>query len=66
MTFAGAFLSREEARPLLKACKTTSRATVETPDGNVIASPYESSGTAYSQFAIVTKGRDNFQVKHDT
>ncbi|NRD79939.1 hypothetical protein HPT25_21625 [Bacillus sp. BRMEA1] len=37
-------------------------ATVRTPDGDIAAKPYESSGTSYSQFAIIQTGRNQFEV----
>jgi hypothetical protein len=37
-------------------------ATVVTPSGNIAATPYESSGTSYSQFAIIQTGPNQFEV----
>lgn len=38
-------------------------ATIETPDGNVVAEPYTSStGTSYSNFAIIQTGTSSFEV----
>ncbi|MDO7850317.1 hypothetical protein [Hymenobacter convexus] len=37
-------------------------ATVFTPSGPVVAAPYTSSGTAYSQFAIVQTGPNSYAV----
>ncbi|MFD5022910.1 hypothetical protein ACFWMP_28900 [Paenibacillus sp. NPDC058367] len=37
-------------------------ATVRTPSGNIQAEPYTSSGTSYSQFAIIQVGVNKFQV----
>jgi hypothetical protein len=37
-------------------------ATVQTANGDVEATPYTSSGTSYSQYAIVQIGSDSFQV----
>ncbi|WP_339238833.1 hypothetical protein MKX40_30370 [Paenibacillus sp. FSL R5-0517] len=37
-------------------------ATVRTPSGNIEAEPYTSSGTSYSQFAIIQVGPNRFQV----
>ncbi|TWD93364.1 hypothetical protein FB550_1151 [Neobacillus bataviensis] len=37
-------------------------ATVRTPDGDFAATPYTSSGTSYSQFAIIQTGRNRFEV----
>jgi len=37
-------------------------ATVKTPSGNIQAEPYTSSGTSYSQFAIIQVGVNKFQV----
>ncbi|MBP1994674.1 hypothetical protein [Paenibacillus eucommiae] len=37
-------------------------ATVRTPSGNIEAEPYTSSGTSYSQFAIIQVGVNRFQV----
>ncbi|GAB1158471.1 hypothetical protein YWY31_44960 [Paenibacillus illinoisensis] len=45
------------------ACLVTRiTATVRTPSGNVEAEPYTSSGTSYSQFAIIQVGANRFQV----
>jgi hypothetical protein len=42
---------------------TKIKAYVKTPNGNVDATPYESSGTSYSQFAVINYGDgNNFQV----
>jgi hypothetical protein len=37
-------------------------ATVRTPSGDIQAEPYTSSGTSYSQFAIIQVGINKFQV----
>jgi len=38
-------------------------ATVTTPDGDIDATPYTSSGTSYSQFAVINHGNgNNFEV----
>jgi hypothetical protein len=37
-------------------------ATVKTPSGNIVATPYTSSGTSYSQFAIIQTGPNSFEV----
>ena len=38
-------------------------ATVKTPNGDIDATSYESSGTSYSQFAVINHGDgNNFQV----
>ncbi|MEK0315011.1 hypothetical protein [Cohnella sp. 56] len=37
-------------------------ATVRTPSGNIEATPYTSSGTSYSNFAIIQTGVNQFQV----
>lgn len=37
-------------------------ATVRTPGGDIVATPYTSSGTSYSQFAIIQTGASSFQV----
>ncbi len=37
-------------------------ATVKTPDGDITASPYTSSGTSYSQFAVINTGGNTFAV----
>ncbi|MCK6076695.1 hypothetical protein [Paenibacillus silvae] len=37
-------------------------ATVRTPYGNIEAEPYTSSGTSYSQFAIIQVGPNQFRV----
>ncbi|MFB9326637.1 hypothetical protein ACFFSY_12000 [Paenibacillus aurantiacus] len=37
-------------------------ATVVTPSGNIEAEPYTSSGTSFSQFAIIQVGVNRFQV----
>ncbi|MEQ1962270.1 hypothetical protein ABLB69_03655 [Xenorhabdus khoisanae] len=37
-------------------------ATVKTPNGDIEASPYTSSGTSYSQFAIIQTGSNSFEV----
>jgi hypothetical protein len=41
-------------------------ATVRTPSGNIEAEPYTSSGTSYSQFAIIQVGVNKFQVTRVT
>lgn len=41
-------------------------ATVRTPSGNIQAEPYTSSGTSYSQFAIIQVGVNRFQVTRVT
>jgi hypothetical protein len=37
-------------------------ATLKTPQGNFEAQPYESSGTSYSQYAIIQTGPTSFEV----
>jgi hypothetical protein len=37
-------------------------AVLTTPNGNIQASPYQSSGTSYSQFAIIQTGSSSFEV----
>ncbi|MDE9448417.1 hypothetical protein KKJ04_23700, partial [Xenorhabdus bovienii] len=37
-------------------------ATVRTPNGDIEAVPYTSSGTSYSQFAIIQTGNNTFEV----
>lgn len=37
-------------------------ATLVTPNGNIVATPYTSSGTSYSQFAIIQTGPGTFEV----
>jgi hypothetical protein len=37
-------------------------AVVQTPNGNIQATPYTSSGTSYSQFAIIQTGPSSFEV----
>lgn len=37
-------------------------ATVQTPNGNIVAAEYTSSGTSYSQFAIIQTGPTTFEV----
>lgn len=37
-------------------------AKVRTPDGDFVATPYESSGTSYSQFAVIQTGLKSFMV----
>lgn len=37
-------------------------ATVQTPNGNIVANPYTSSGTSYSLFAIIQTGPNSFEV----
>ena len=37
-------------------------ATVKTPDENKAAEPYSSSGTSYSNFAVIDAGGNNFKV----
>lgn len=37
-------------------------AVVQTPNGNIQATPYTSSGTSYSQFAIIQTGPNSFEV----
>ncbi len=37
-------------------------ATVKTPNGNIVATPYTSSGTSYSNFAIIQTGANSFAV----
>lgn len=41
-------------------------ATVRTPSGNIEAEPYTSSGTSYSQFAIIQVGVNQFRVTRVT
>jgi len=45
------------------ACLVTKiTATVRTPGGDIEATPYTSSGTSFSQFAIIQTGPGSFQV----
>lgn len=37
-------------------------AVVKTPNGDIVATPYTSAGTTYSQFAIVRTGPTSFRV----
>jgi hypothetical protein len=37
-------------------------AVVQTPNGNIVATPYTSSGTSYSQFAVIQTGANSFEV----
>ncbi|RKS96051.1 hypothetical protein [Chryseobacterium defluvii] len=37
-------------------------ATIKTPNGEVVATPYTSSGTSYSNFAILQTGPNSFAV----
>ena len=37
-------------------------AVVQTPQGNIQATPYSSSGTSYSQFAVIQTGLNTFEV----
>ena len=37
-------------------------ATVKTPDGDIVAKPYTSSGTSYSEFAVINTGGNTFAV----
>lgn len=37
-------------------------ATVRTPQGDIVATPYTSSGTSYSQFAVIQVGPGKFEV----
>lgn len=37
-------------------------ATVKTPEGDFVASPYTSSGTSYSNFAVISTGKNKFAV----
>jgi hypothetical protein len=37
-------------------------AIVKTPNGNIEAKPYKSSGTSYSQFAVIALSPTEFQV----
>ncbi|WP_299181090.1 hypothetical protein [uncultured Chryseobacterium sp.] len=37
-------------------------ATLQTPNGNIQATPYTSSGTSYSEFAIIQTGTNSFAV----
>jgi len=37
-------------------------ATLNTPNGQITATPYTSSGTSYSQFAIINTGGNNYAV----
>lgn len=41
---------------------TNISAVVKTPKGDIQATPYTSSGTSYSQFAVFQKGPDSFEV----
>jgi hypothetical protein len=45
------------------ACLVTQiSATVRTPQGDIVATPYTSSGTSYSQFAVISTGPNSFEV----
>lgn len=37
-------------------------AVLQTPTGNIEATPYTSSGTSYSQFAVIQTGPNSFEV----
>lgn len=37
-------------------------AVVKTPTGDVNATPYKSSGTSYSKFAVISLGNNTFSV----
>ena len=37
-------------------------AKVKTPDGDIVATPYTSSGTSYSEFAVIQTGPSSFEV----
>lgn len=37
-------------------------ATVKTPGGDIVATPYSSSGTSYSKFAVIQTGPGKFEV----
>ncbi|RPH33234.1 MAG: hypothetical protein EHM93_06075 [Bacteroidales bacterium] len=37
-------------------------ATVKTPEGDIVATPYTSSGTSYSKFAVIQTGPGKFEV----
>jgi len=37
-------------------------ATVRTPNGDIVATSYSSSGTSYSQFAVIQTGPNAFEV----
>ena len=37
-------------------------ATVQTPNGNIVATPYTSSGTSYSEYAVIATSGNTFQV----
>jgi hypothetical protein len=37
-------------------------AVVRTPNGDVVAKPYESTGTSFSEFAIIQTGPNSFEV----
>lgn len=37
-------------------------ATVKTPNGDIVATPYTSSGTSYSEFAVLQTGPNSFEV----
>jgi hypothetical protein len=39
---------------------------VRTPSGDVVAEPYESSGTSYSNFAIIQIGENKFKITRIT
>ena len=41
-------------------------ATVKLPGGNVAATPYSSSGTSYSTFAVINEGNNKFSVTRIT
>jgi hypothetical protein len=51
-----------EARSRGVCLVTQITATVKTPDGNIEARPYKSSGTSYSKFAVINTGGNSFAV----
>ena len=60
----GISLSRSPATAFSGLCLVTKiTATVKTPNGDVKATSYTSSGTSYSQYAVINYGDgNNFQV----
>jgi hypothetical protein len=41
---------------------TNISAVVKTPNGDIVATPYTSSGTSYSQFAVIQTSSTSFEV----
>ena len=63
MTFSGGITITGRGRTFKKPCKTHNLCFSQTPNGNIDATPYESSGTSYSQYAVINYGDgNNFQV----